>query len=64
MSDGVEQTLIGTSAIVQSLMAVITQVAVSDATILITGESGVGKELVADIIHIWGSVGDSSIVRL
>jgi transcriptional regulator with GAF, ATPase, and Fis domain len=43
--------LIGPSAQVRELEEEIRRVAISDAKVLITGESGVGKELVARAIH-------------
>jgi DNA-binding NtrC family response regulator len=43
--------MIGTSAKMKELMDTIAQVATSKASVLVTGESGVGKELVADAIH-------------
>ena len=43
--------LVGRSPVMLALQAEITRVAQSDAKILITGESGVGKELVAMSIH-------------
>src|SRR5262249_13083799 len=48
--DGTEQ-LIGTSAVIADLSQEISQIAKSDAKVLVTGESGVGKELVANAIH-------------
>ena len=51
MDDGLEHPLIGNSPTIQSLMNLVKQVAVSDCTILISGESGVGKELIARSIH-------------
>lgn len=44
-------TLIGQSAAMQGLYTVIQNVGPSAATVLITGETGVGKELVARTIH-------------
>ena len=43
--------LIGTTAAMQSLRSTIERVAGTDFTILIEGESGVGKELVARLVH-------------
>ena len=43
--------MVGESKKIRELRDMIYQVANSDATILITGESGSGKELVADLVH-------------
>src|SRR5262245_6170675 len=47
--------LIGDSPIVQALGEEIRSAARSDAKVLITGESGVGKEVVARLVHARGS---------
>jgi transcriptional regulator with GAF, ATPase, and Fis domain len=43
--------LIGSSAVIAELIQEIDRIARSDAKVLVTGESGVGKELVATAIH-------------
>jgi len=43
--------MIGKSEVMREAFAVIERVAPSDATILITGESGTGKDLVARLLH-------------
>jgi len=43
--------IIGTSLKMQRIFDIIERVAASSATVLITGESGVGKELIARVIH-------------
>ncbi|MEO6212653.1 MAG: sigma-54 dependent transcriptional regulator [Vicinamibacterales bacterium] len=43
--------LIGSSAVIGELVQEIDRIARSDAKVLVTGESGVGKELVATAIH-------------
>ncbi|HET8647880.1 MAG TPA: sigma-54 dependent transcriptional regulator, partial [Vicinamibacteria bacterium] len=50
-SQDVKHRLVGTSAALQKVRDAIVRAAPTNATVLITGESGVGKELVARAIH-------------
>jgi sigma-54 specific flagellar transcriptional regulator A len=47
----VSETIIGNSAATQDLLTLIGAIAPTEASVLITGESGAGKELVAQGIH-------------
>lgn len=60
--DGEE--LIGTSAALHQAMALVRQVADTDATVLITGETGTGKELIARAIHNLSGRKDKTLVKL
>src|SRR5438270_13296701 len=51
MRQGMQADLIGTSLAIADLKAEVERVARSDAKVLITGESGVGKEIVARAIY-------------
>ena len=59
---GMESELIGNSQAVQKLKQAIGRVARSDATVLIRGESGVGKELVARAVHFNSPRRDGPII--
>lgn len=54
--------IIGESAPMQKIFAVIRKVATTDASVLIVGESGTGKELVAKAIHRSGDRRDGPFV--
>ncbi len=58
------ETLIGTSAALQQAMALVRQVADTDATVLVTGETGTGKELIARAIHNLSKRKDKPLVKL
>jgi formate hydrogenlyase transcriptional activator len=45
------EEIVGTSSALQAVLSRISKVAPSDSTVLITGETGTGKELVARAIH-------------
>ena len=48
---GVQSEIVGSSAVMRSITEEIARAASSNATVLIRGESGVGKELVARAVH-------------
>jgi DNA-binding NtrC family response regulator len=54
-ADGFPETLIGSSPSMREVQKIIGLVADSDATVLITGETGTGKEVVARTIHRVGA---------
>lgn len=56
--------MIGKSNAMQKVETLIRKVADSKASVLITGESGVGKELVADAIHNLSARKDNSFVKV
>ncbi|MGF1684570.1 nitric oxide reductase transcriptional regulator NorR [Photobacterium minamisatsumaniensis] len=56
--------MIGQSSVMQELKSQIKAVANTDLTVLITGETGVGKELVAASIHAQSLRGDKPLVYL
>lgn len=56
--------MIGKSSEMQKIFDLLKKVAPSKASVLITGESGVGKELVADAIHNLSPRKDNSFVKV
>jgi two-component system response regulator HydG len=55
---------VGQSKASRELVALIAQVADSEANVLVVGESGTGKELVARALHAWGSRKDAPFATL
>ena len=58
------QSMVGDSAAMKVVYESITKVASSRATVLVRGESGVGKELVARAIHYSGSRRDKPFIKV
>ena len=56
--------MIGKSAEMKKVMDIIEQVAQTKASVLITGESGVGKELVADAIHAISDRSERPLIKV
>lgn len=52
------------SKVVQNLLGVVDQVAKTDLSVLIQGDSGVGKELFAEQVHLRSSRADKQFVRV
>jgi two-component system, NtrC family, response regulator AtoC len=59
-----DEVLIGNSPAMQDVYKTIGRVARSDATVLISGETGTGKELVATILHKNSSYGRGPLVKV
>jgi DNA-binding NtrC family response regulator len=53
LGDGLSggEVLVGNSSLMQALRTSIRRIAITDCNVLITGETGTGKELVAQLIH-------------
>jgi two-component system nitrogen regulation response regulator NtrX len=58
------EEIIGTSAEIEAVRALIKQAAASDARILITGENGTGKELAARAIHKGSARAEKTFVEV
>jgi transcriptional regulator with GAF, ATPase, and Fis domain len=58
------EEIVGTSPALQTVLSRISKVAPSDSTVLITGETGTGKELVARAIHRRSSRGSRAFVSV
>ena len=56
------EDIIGTSTIVRDIRETVKQAAASDARILITGENGTGKEVIARAIHSCSSRADNPFI--
>ena len=56
--------IIGSSARLQHVMAQVRKVAATPATVLILGESGVGKELIARSVHNFSPRADKQLITL
>lgn len=46
--------MIGSSPALQEVLTQVRRAAASDSTVLITGETGTGKELAGELVHVWG----------
>jgi len=61
---GISGEMIGDSAAIRDVRALIARVGPTDARVLITGESGTGKELVAAALHVASARRDRPFVRV
>lgn len=59
-----QEAILGQSAKIKEVLAVIDQVAPTDSGVLVTGENGVGKELVAKAIHRKSRRRENSLVEV
>jgi len=57
-------TFIGTSRIIKEKLELTSKIALTNSSVLITGESGVGKELFAEQIHLQSDRRDKPFVRV
>jgi len=48
----------------QNVLRIVRKVASTAVTVLITGESGVGKEVVADLVHAWSPRSSGTFLRI
>ncbi|HPX27034.1 MAG TPA: sigma-54 dependent transcriptional regulator [Treponemataceae bacterium] len=58
------ESIIGKSSEMQKIFDMVRRVADSKASVLITGESGVGKELIANAVHNLSSRKDKSFIKV
>jgi DNA-binding NtrC family response regulator len=57
-------TIVAESPLMQAIIRDVSLIAPSDTRVLITGESGVGKEVVADLLHAWSARAAGPLVKV
>jgi two-component system response regulator AtoC len=60
----VTERIIGNAPAMQAVYKMIGRVAQTNATVLVTGETGTGKELVAEVIHLYSPYRDGPLVKV
>lgn len=63
-SKGISERIVGNSTPMQDVYKRIGQVAASDANVLVVGETGTGKELVAETLHRYSSYSKGDLVKV
>ena len=56
--------IVARSPLMQAVFRDVSLVAASESRILITGESGVGKEVIADVVHAWSARSSGLLVKV
>src|SRR5947207_3310288 len=56
--------IVSRSPLMQTLLRDVSLIAPSESRVLITGESGVGKEVLADVIHAWSARASGPLVKV
>ena len=56
--------IVAVSPISQALFRDVSLIAASESRVLITGESGVGKEVIADVIHAWSPRASGPLIKV
>jgi len=56
--------VVARSPLMQAVLRDVSLIAPSESRVLITGESGVGKEVLADILHAWSSRAAGPLVKI
>ncbi|MGQ9681988.1 MAG: sigma-54-dependent transcriptional regulator [Anaerolineae bacterium] len=60
----IRERIVGQSPAMQEVYKLVGRVAGSDATVLICGETGTGKELVADVLHEYSSRAGEPLIKV
>lgn len=56
--------IIGVSPKIKEMLTTIKQAAMVDASVLVNGETGAGKEMVADLLHEFSTRSDENIIKI
>src|ERR1700687_4423168 len=56
--------IVGNSAALRRVLDMVRIVAPTDATVLINGETGTGKELIAEVIHKWSDRSSGPLLKV
>ena len=64
VTDTGEHGIVGQSAVMKAVLSEVRRVAATDATVLLSGETGTGKELIAEAVHQASRRKDRLLVRV